>query len=109
MILFLGMFAALDGVLGSVDAWLGAVWAGLLSSRIVYWDMLEAYVSGIAFAVWIMGYRLLDQVPYFHKYRFEKDRCAPSSRGSRTFRRKSSPIFTVCLRRFRMFLSVAHV
>lgn len=71
------MLAAVDGLLGPADAWLGAVWAGLLSSKIVYWDMLEAYVSGIAFAVWIMGYRLLDQVPYFHKYRFEKDRSEP--------------------------------
>jgi sterol desaturase/sphingolipid hydroxylase (fatty acid hydroxylase superfamily) len=44
-----------------------------MTSGAAHWPMLEAYVSGVAFAVWIMGYRILDQIPMFNKYRFEKD------------------------------------
>lgn len=34
-------------------------------------------MSGMAFVVWITGYRILDQIPYMNKYRFAKNKCDP--------------------------------
>lgn len=58
------------GVGVSVVGDLGSqVWESFATSSIGQWDMLEAYISGISFAVYIIFFRLLDQVPYMHKYR----------------------------------------
>lgn len=43
-----------------------------MACPLLHWDMLEAYVSGISFTLSIVFYRMLDQLPFMRRYRFDK-------------------------------------
>ena len=45
------------------------IWMSFATSTIGQWDMLEAYVSGGSFAIFIVFFRILDAVPAMNKYR----------------------------------------
>lgn len=57
----------------AMDMALGTkLWESFVTSPIGQWDMLEAYLSGICFAIYIIFFRLLDQVPSMRKYRISQ-------------------------------------
>jgi sterol desaturase/sphingolipid hydroxylase (fatty acid hydroxylase superfamily) len=49
------------------------LWQSFATSSIGQWEMLEAYVSGACFAVFIIFFRLLDQVSFMNKYRLSPE------------------------------------
>ena len=54
----------------SIDNLLSRFWFRLYEHPICHWDMLEAYVAGISFALWIIFFRIMDQYPALAKYKF---------------------------------------
>ena len=51
------------------DEVLSELWQYFLKIRIAKWDMLEAYVAGFSFLMWIVLFRVMDQMTWLHKYR----------------------------------------
>lgn len=45
------------------------MWYTFATSSIGQWNMLEAYLSGACFTVFILFFRILDQIPSMNKYR----------------------------------------
>jgi sterol desaturase/sphingolipid hydroxylase (fatty acid hydroxylase superfamily) len=52
------------------DSALDSLWRFLWQYQVLHWNMLEAYVAGFSFALWIIIYRLLDRLPIMNKYKF---------------------------------------
>ena len=52
-------------------------WDWFSQNDLAQWDMLEAVVAGTAFGFWVMVYRAMDQIPFFAKFRFSKDKPLP--------------------------------
>lgn len=49
------------------------VWESFLMSSLGQWDMLEAYVAGLCFTIFIIFFRLLDQFPTMNKHRLRPE------------------------------------
>jgi sterol desaturase/sphingolipid hydroxylase (fatty acid hydroxylase superfamily) len=55
-----------------IDNTLAGVWSMFIDTKLAKWGMLEAYVAGGSFAIWIVMFRIMDQIPSLHKYRMSK-------------------------------------
>lgn len=55
-----------------MDGILIAGWKSFASTQLAQWDMLEAYIAGGSFAIWIIMFRLMDQMPSLRKYRMSQ-------------------------------------
>ncbi len=53
-----------------MDGLLDSFWTWFRDHDIAKWDMLEAYVAGFSFTLWIATYRTLDEMDAMGKFRF---------------------------------------
>jgi methylsterol monooxygenase len=53
-----------------LDEVLHSFWGHICDSELLHWNMLEAYVAGFSFALWILFYRFLDRFSFLNKYKF---------------------------------------
>lgn len=64
-------------------------WEEMRETPLLHWNMLEAYVAGFSFMIWIIVYRLLDRVSFLQKYKFysySTDEISSSWMGSFDYR-----------------------
>jgi hypothetical protein len=56
----------------AIDRLIDSLWRSSINSQnsLLHWPMLEAYVAGGSFAIWISLYRVMDRIPLAKHYRF---------------------------------------
>lgn len=55
-----------------IDDTIAGLWNVFIGTKLAKWDMLEACVAGGSFVVWIIMFRVMDQIPSLHKFRMSK-------------------------------------
>mmetsp|Transcript_6227 Transcript_6227/g.9391 ORF Transcript_6227/g.9391 Transcript_6227/m.9391 type:complete len:307 (-) Transcript_6227:86-1006(-) len=66
------MFSCVSSVtpINSLNHIINELWLWLYEQPIIHWNMLEAYVAGASFTLWIIIFRVMDQFPSLAKYKF---------------------------------------
>ena len=56
----------------TIDRLIDPLWQSSINNQnsLLHWPMLEAYIAGGSFAIWISLYRIMDRMPFMKRYRF---------------------------------------